>query len=174
MSVFLSVVLITVLSFFSNFTLATENAIEKAAERVTDKPGKKISISFIGKWQFFQYQYQGQKFPAPNPDLYEEFTITQDETILYYERKDEGFFCERKATYIYNPQNAELVQTIYWTHPQNGHKCLMDSDMQIGAHLTNKMYLEENELYLHTPFGEEEIILIWKKADPFKIPLLAP
>lgn len=163
---FLSAVLITALFFYSNFTLAIE--------KTTEKSGEKISVSFVGKWQFYQYQYQGQKFPAPNPDLYEEFTITQDETILFYERMDEGFFCERKATYIYNPQNTELVQTIYWTHPKNGHKCLMDSDMQIGAKLTNKMYLEENELYLHTPFGEEEIILIWKRADPFRLPVHEP
>ncbi len=159
-------VLITALSIYSNFTFAIE--------RTTEKSGEKTSVSFLGKWQFYQYQYQGQKFPAPNPDLYEEFTITQDETILFYERMDEGFFCERKATYIYDHQNTELAQTIYWTHPKNGYKCSMDSDMQIGAQLTNKMYLKENELYLHTPFGEEEIILIWKRADPFRLPVFEP
>lgn len=126
---------------------------------------KTESNHLMGKWQFYQYEYRGQVFESPNPYLNEYLFFSAHEVTLFYEKTNEGFFCERKAIYQYSQNDQELVQSISWVNPKNSSNCSQDPDMELGNHLRNKAYLKNNDLYLHTPFGEEELIFIWKKTE---------
>ena len=121
------------------------------------------AVSLFGKWQFYQYEYRGQVFESPNPYLNQYLLFNLDEVTLFYEKTNENFFCERSAFYQYSQIDQELIQSISWVNPRNSSGCSQDPDMQMGNHLRNKAYIKNKDLYLHTPFGDEELIFIWKK-----------
>lgn len=122
-----------------------------------------LSQAILGMWLFTSLIYQGQSMPLPNPDLkiYYEFFADGTNT-LYYHRKGEEGFCERRATFEFN--NEQIAQEVVWVNPDNAIWCGQDTDMQLGYRSWNKARLVNQELHLSLPMGEEEIIYIWSKV----------
>jgi hypothetical protein len=103
--------------------------------------------SIVGEWKFSEMILDGITYPMPNPDLDLRMTFFDDiNSRLFWTRKNEIGFCERKALYFY--QNEKLFQKVTWVNPNNDFECQKDKDMHLGRETINHVRIEENKLYL--------------------------
>ncbi len=117
---------------------------------------------YIGQWQFDRYFYQGQENPIPNPQLILQFEFLTDGTNrLFWVRKNETGFCERKAHFSYDA--PYIQQEVFWVNPSHSMECGQDTDMQVGNQSRAKMILVDDRLHLYIDFSGEDFIYIFKR-----------
>lgn len=115
-----------------------------------------------GVFVFIFLIFKGTQFPPPNPDLHMEFRfIESNENYLYYSRKGESGFCERKASYVYDGEF--ITQKTTWLNEKNAEWCSSDPDMQLGRETKSKFKVKDNFLYLNLDLSDDEITLVWEK-----------
>lgn len=119
--------------------------------------------SLLGIWIFSAVIYQGHLMDPPNPNLklYYSF-LSETRNEIYYYRDDEKGYCKRWAEYNADGQNIE--QTVIEVDPINNNSCSDDSDMVMNTHSIVKYEITNDQLHLHLPLGEEEIIYIFSKT----------
>ncbi len=144
-------VIVCLISFFSIFTQA-----ESAQILPVNEP------FYMGNWQFDSYFYQGQENPIPNPQLVLQFEFFSDKTNrLFWVRKNETGFCERRAHFSYEAPYIE--QEVFWTNPANSMECGQDTDMQVGNFSRAKLIQVGEKLHLYIDFSGEDFIYIFKR-----------
>ncbi len=117
-----------------------------------------------GKWNYTGFIYEGQRHPKPNPNLILHFTFQADQTVrLYWTRKDETGFCERKADF--HLQNSMLWQKITWVNPSNDSRCGQDTDMQMGRESETPIQLNQNELYFVLEVSGKPFLYVLERED---------
>lgn len=123
-----------------------------------------IAQTIFGMWLFTSLIYQGHSMPLPNPNLkiYYEFLDTGINTLRYH-REGEAGFCERRAAFEFS--GSTLVQQVVWVNPQNAPWCSQDTDMQLGNQTWSDTWIENHQLHLTIPMGDEEIIYVWDKVN---------
>lgn len=117
--------------------------------------------ALLGLWVFTNLIYQGNTLPPPNPDLHISYHF-EDTGIntLYYSRKGEQGFCERRA--IYEFSNNTLMQQVIWLHPDNAPWCAQDMDMRLGYQSWSSAWLKDGKFHLAVMMGEENLIYVWE------------
>ncbi|MGE0171050.1 hypothetical protein [Nocardioides sp.] len=119
------------------------------AQPTEPPPGRDIT-EIVGHWAYDGFFYEGQRYPKPNPDLNLIFTFNRDGSHrLFWERRNEGVFCERKGEYVL--ANAHLTQRVTWVNPENHFSCAQDPDMHMGREVTNKIDVRTS------PSGQKEL-----------------
>lgn len=102
----------------------------------------------VATWEFDGFYFEGNHYPRPNPNLQVIFEFHQDGThSLYWARKGELGFCERRGTFELNGDLLTMRST--WLNPANDPDCSKDSDMQPGRVTVNRVawhLCEESEL----------------------------
>jgi len=116
-----------------------------------------------GEWQFYKMVLEGQEMPPRDPrlDLRYEF-LDQGVNRLYWTYDQGRTFCERKGQYIF--KDGFLMDEIVWVNPNNKSDCASDVDMQLGRKSVSQLDIFENEIVLHIPFTDKEILYHWKKV----------
>lgn len=119
--------------------------------------------SLLGIWIFTAVIYQGHLMDPPNPNLHLYYTfMSETRNEIYYYRDDEKGSCKRWADYSAGEQSIE--QTVVEVDPLNMDSCSNDSDMLMNSHSVVKYEITNDQLYLHLPLGEEEIVYIFSKV----------
>ena len=117
-----------------------------------------------GKWQFFKYIYQDKIHPPMNPDLILQFEFFGNgQNRLYWTRKGQTNFCERRGVYIYN--QCQLMDQVVWVNPENGPGCSRDQDMVVGRRTTTRVDFNDDLLHLYLRLGDEPFIYVWKRVE---------
>jgi len=114
-----------------------------------------------GQWEFTSYLYNGIELPKPNPNLDILFEFEFGISRLYWSRKNEVGFCERKAQYQYTENY--ISEIIVWVNPQNRSDCSRDPDMQLGRSSKTEYRIINERLYTRVLVGELDVWYIWKK-----------
>lgn len=123
-----------------------------------------LTETLSGHWQLTSLFYQGQERPPLNPNLVLQFEFHKDGTNrLFWSRKNETGFCERKAYYAWNQES--LLQKVFWTNPENALSCGADPDMQLGRTSVTQAKIENSRLHLYLALGDEPLIYIWKRIE---------
>ncbi|MBC7466644.1 MAG: lipocalin family protein [Bdellovibrio sp.] len=118
--------------------------------------------ALVGAWVFVAVIYHGELMPKPNPNLNITFEFNADQTNrLYYDRTGDVGFCERKATYSY--ADNVLTQKNTWINPENQPSCDTDPDMKLNSESVTKAVVNEQQMYLDLPLGDETLTYIWQK-----------
>lgn len=116
-----------------------------------------VLYSLVGTWQYVGFHYEGRDYPNPNPDLTLLFTFNADGTShLYWSRKNESGFCERRG--IYRLDGDLLWQKTTWVNPENDRSCAMDSDMQPDRETTTTIRLQEDKLAFVLHLDDQEFL----------------
>ena len=118
--------------------------------------------SLIGIWFFTALIYNGQLSPRPNENLQLYYIFNnQAQNEIYYYRTGESGFCRRTATYSADQNYIE--QKITNVDPQNMTECSQDPDMQQGAVSQVEYKIENDQLYIYLPLGDDELIYVFSK-----------
>lgn len=116
-----------------------------------------------GAWTFREIIYQGERRPAPNPELHMTFEFRSDGTDRLYWTRDRGHtFCERTGKYEFSA--GILQDEVTWVNPANARDCGRDPDMQEGNLTRTPVRREGNELQFSLNLGDEPLIYVWKAA----------
>lgn len=117
--------------------------------------------NIIGEWKFTQYILDGDVRPLPNPDLDLRFNFSQSQVAtLFWSRKNEEGFCERKASY--SVQDHLLYQKIFWVNPENRSECSRDPDMQMGAETVNEVRREELKIQIDFQLSDKIMTYVFE------------
>ncbi len=118
--------------------------------------------NLLGIWIFSAIFYQGQMMNPPNPHLHI-FLTFQNESIneIYYYRDNENGFCRRTAEY--RIENGMMTQKVISVDPDNKSECSLDTDMQMNNVSTAPLWIENEQLHLQLPLGEENIQYIFNR-----------
>jgi hypothetical protein len=118
--------------------------------------------AIYGNWQFHRYIHNGVQNPIPNPQLVLQYEFLLDGTNrLFWIRKNETGFCERKARFEYDGQFID--QEVTWVNPENARECRQDVDMQLGNINRARLERKEEFLHLHVPFSGDEFIYVFRR-----------
>ncbi len=122
-----------------------------------------LSAEIVGRWLYDGFIFEGRRYAKPNPELMLYFTFDGDGSqSLYWSRKDEQGFCERRG--IYQVFNTSLWQKVTWVNPKNGFSCGGDPDMQVGRETENRILIQDNELGIFMELNGRELIYLLKKV----------
>lgn len=147
MTTLISLFYVTMLLFISPGVGAQENPLEP----------------ILGQWQFYEYIYQGETHPLPNPQLILQFEFfPHGVNRLFWVRKNETGFCERQAYYSY--ENETITQEVFWTNPENHMECGQDTDMQIGHKNHTRLVRVNEDLHFYVEFSGEDFIYVLKRT----------
>lgn len=117
--------------------------------------------SIWGSWILFEVIYKGVVQPPFNPNLILTFDFSEDgASRLFWTRKNDPAFCERKGQYTY--QNGFLIDTITWVNPKNAIDCSQDPDMQLGKTTSTELRRVDENLHLYLFLGEDPLIYVLK------------
>jgi hypothetical protein len=144
-------------------------AFTRSAYALSDEPA---ASPIAGEWQFYKMIIDGQEFPPRDPRL--KLIYTFDTTAdgigvdrLYWTYDDGATFCERMGQFIY--KDGFLMDDITWVNPKNKDECSTDLDMQMGRKATSQLDIVKaganSELSLHVPFGDKEILYVWRHPE---------
>ena len=113
----------------------------------------------VGRWQFTEFIYEGQRRPRPNQKLklYFEYFST-GLSHLWWTRENESGFCERTGFYSYD--NCEIKDEVVWVNPKNAIECGKDPDMHLGNKTLTRLERMGQELHLHVGLGGSPLIYI--------------
>lgn len=115
--------------------------------------------SIEGRWHFTSYLYNGTELPKPNPNLTILFEFDNGVSRLYWSRKDEVGFCERKARYQYSQEH--ISEIIVWVNPDNRFDCGRDPDMQLGRQSKTNYRFHNGNLQTRVLVGDLDVWYIW-------------
>lgn len=116
--------------------------------------------SLFGVWQFTAIRYQGTEMPPPNPNLVIIYQFDDDgHNRLFWARKDEKGFCERRGLYV--ATQSEFLDYITWVNPKNRGDCGQDPDMHLGRLVKNTYRVADGRFELDLPLGDETLTYIW-------------
>ena len=124
------------------------------------------SLSFgktlLGQWKYSGIIYRGNFLPLPNPDLYLTWTFFENGTErLFWRYEGVSGFCERFA--VYEIDNDFLIEKIFAVNPYNTSKCKNDPDMEVGREVKTKVEILSDEIRLHIPLGDQELVYVLKE-----------
>ena len=118
------------------------------------------SLSIVGEWQFTALRYQGKEMPPLNPALFIIYQFDdQGHSRLYWTRKDESGFCERRGLYV--ASQIQFLDYVIWVNPHNRGDCGKDPDMQIGKSGLNTYRVKDGRFELDLPLGDDILTYIW-------------
>jgi len=121
-----------------------------------------VLAGILGRWQYDGFDYDGHRYPNPNPDLELIFNFTEDgNSRLHWKRAGESGFCERLATY--RLEDDRLLQTVTWVHPDNAPECAQDSDMQLGKETSTVVSISQEEMSFHFDLDGKLFLYILKR-----------
>ncbi len=107
-----------------------------------------LQNEILGRWSYDGFQFEGVRYPKPNPDLTLTLTFRPDGTnTLFWQRANESEFCERVAEY--SVREEILFQKVTWVNPANGRECAGDPDMRSGLETETRISILGPELWLH-------------------------
>ncbi|MBX3019758.1 MAG: hypothetical protein KF767_17865 [Bdellovibrionaceae bacterium] len=90
------------------------------------------------------------------------FEFREDGTErLRWDLLDEGKFCERTSTYVW--QNNELTSTVTALHEGNDPSCGADPEMVVGQTTTTPARIENNQLILTLPVSTDRAELVFDR-----------
>ena len=118
-----------------------------------------------GVWQYDGFFYEGHRYPNPNPnlELYFTFNSVSHVDVLYYSRKNEVGFCERRAEF--SVKGNSLHQQITWINPANNAECQQDVDMQIRRASETPFSFNVGELWFHLEVNGKPFTYILKEKN---------
>lgn len=121
--------------------------------------------SILGHWEFYAMSLDGVRMPPRDPRLELRFSFEDSGEDTLYWTYDAGVsFCERRGHYLY--KEGFLIDQITWVNPNNKDDCQSDVDMQLGRQATTQLDLLNDEIALHIPFGDKEILYLLRKIEP--------
>jgi hypothetical protein len=124
--------------------------------------GAQTPGSLTGNWYLAGMIYRGQTIPPLNPNLHLRWTFFENGTErLYWDRQGEDGFCERFADYSLTGGNIQ--ERTFAVNPKNRPDCGQDPDMQMGRETLSRLDIEPQQMLLHLPLGDEELIYILKE-----------
>lgn len=119
--------------------------------------------ALLGAWHYTGFQYDGHRYPNPNPKLLVRFTFREDGTAhLYYNRQSESGICERISKY--DVEGDVLRQEVIWVNPRNDVSCARDPDMQMGQKTETRIVIVEPELHMYLLLNGRDFIYILERG----------